>query len=75
MGRLVKTFFYILICISFLFSASKKSHFSYYEVNEQITVFAPREPNKQSIQQVSPEEKTAKALVRIQEKMIQEYYS
>ena len=41
------------------------------EVNEQITVFAPREPTKQSIQQVSPEEKTAKALVRIQEKMIQ----
>ena len=38
MGRLVKTFFYILVCISFLFSASKKSHFSYYEVNEQIKI-------------------------------------
>ena len=42
------------------------------EVNEQITVFAPRESGKSVEQQVSPEEKTAEALVRIQEKMIQE---
>ena len=42
------------------------------EVNEEITVFAPRESNKQPMQQISPEEKTAKALVRIQEKMIQD---
>ena len=42
------------------------------EVNEQITVFAPRESGKSVEQQVSPAEKTAEALVRIQEKMIQE---
>ena len=42
------------------------------EVNEKITVFAPRESDKGSEQQASPAEKTAEALVRIQEKMIQE---
>ena len=42
------------------------------EVNEQITVFAPREADKKVEKQVSPAEKTAEALVRIQEKMIQE---
>ena len=42
------------------------------EVNEKITVFAPRESDKDSEQQASPAEKTAEALVRIQEKMIQE---
>ena len=42
------------------------------EVNEKITVFAPRESDKSSEQQASPAEKTAEALVRIQEKMIQE---
>ena len=40
------------------------------EVNEQITVFAPRESEKDEISQPSPEEKTAQALVRIQEKMV-----
>ena len=39
------------------------------EVNEQITVFAPREEKKVVS---SPAEKTAEALVRIQEKMIQD---
>jgi len=42
------------------------------EVNEQITVFAPRESGKSIEQPASPAEKTAEALVRIQEKMIQE---
>ena len=42
------------------------------EVNEKITVFAPRESDKSLEQQASPAEKTAEALVRIQEKMIQE---
>lgn len=42
------------------------------EVNEQITVFAPRESEKNVDQPASPAEKTAEALVRIQEKMIQE---
>ena len=42
------------------------------EVNEQITVFAPRESGHSVEQQASPAEKTAEALVRIQEKMIQE---
>ena len=42
------------------------------EVNEKITVFAPRESDRGSEQQASPAEKTAEALVRIQEKMIQE---
>ena len=42
------------------------------EVNEQITVFAPRESGKSVEQPASPAEKTAEALVRIQEKMIQE---
>ena len=42
------------------------------EVNEQITVFAPREADKKVEKQASPAEKTAEALVRIQEKMIQE---
>ena len=40
------------------------------EVNEQITVFAPRESDKKEV--TSPAEKTAEALVRIQEKMIQD---
>ena len=40
------------------------------EVNEQITVFAPREPDKKVT--TTPAEKTAEALVRIQEKMIQD---
>ena len=39
------------------------------EVNEQITVFAPRQDNKIVS---SPAEKTAEALVRIDEKMIQD---
>jgi len=42
------------------------------EVNEQITVFAPRESDKNVQAQVSPAEETAEALVRIQEKMIQD---
>ena len=42
------------------------------EVNEQITVFAPREADKKVESQSTPAEKTAEALVRIQEKMIQE---
>ena len=42
------------------------------EVNEQITVFAPRESDKRVEKQISPAEKTADALVRIQEKMTQE---
>ena len=42
------------------------------EVNEQITVFAPREADKKMEKQASPAEKTAEALMRIQEKMIQE---
>ena len=40
------------------------------EVNEQITVFAPRESDKKV--RTTPAEKTAEALVRIQEKMIQD---
>ena len=40
------------------------------EVNEQITVFAPRESDKKVT--TTPAEKTAEALVRIQEKMIQD---
>ena len=40
------------------------------EVNEQITVFAPRESDKKAT--TTPAEKTAEALVRIQEKMIQD---
>ena len=40
------------------------------EVNEQITVFAPRDSEKEEIAQSTPEEKTAQALVRIQEKMV-----
>ena len=39
------------------------------EVNEQITVFAPRDSDKNETAQPSPEEKTAQALVKIQEKM------
>ena len=42
------------------------------EVNEQITVFAPREPSTKRVEETSPAEKTAKALVKIQEKMIQD---
>ena len=38
------------------------------EVNEQITVFAPRESNKQSIQQVSPEERPQKRLLEFKKK-------
>jgi flagellar biosynthesis/type III secretory pathway M-ring protein FliF/YscJ len=41
------------------------------EVNEQITVFAPRDHNKKEKDQ-TPAEETASALVRIQEKMMQE---
>ena len=40
------------------------------EVNEQITVFAPRKSDKKV--GTTPAEKTAEALVRIQEKMIQD---
>jgi len=40
------------------------------EVNEQITVFAPRESDKKET--TTPAEKTAEALFRIQEKMIQD---
>ena len=40
------------------------------EVNEQITVFAPRESDKKVT--TTPAQKTAEALVRIQEKMIQD---
>ncbi|MFL2983791.1 MAG: flagellar M-ring protein FliF C-terminal domain-containing protein [Candidatus Neomarinimicrobiota bacterium] len=40
------------------------------EVNEQITVFAPRETEKKDEGQISPAEKTAEALARIQDKMI-----
>jgi len=40
------------------------------EVNEQITVFAPRESDKKTV--TTPAEKTAEALVRIQERMIQD---
>jgi len=40
------------------------------EVNEQITVFAPRENSRQQVQ--SPAQETASALVKIQEKMMQE---
>tara|TARA_B110000003_G_scaffold77344_1_gene78924 strand:- start:3469 stop:5265 length:1797 start_codon:yes stop_codon:yes gene_type:complete len=40
------------------------------EVNEQITVFAPRKPNNPTVK--NPAEETASALVRIQEKMMQE---
>ena len=42
------------------------------EVNEQITVFAPRESEKGQVVQSSPAERTAEALVKIQEKMIQD---
>jgi len=40
------------------------------EVNEQITVFAPRESDKKVA--TTPAERTAEALVRVQEKMIQD---
>ena len=40
------------------------------EVNEQITVFAPRESTNQAIEKRTPEEKTAEALIKIQEKMV-----
>ena len=42
------------------------------EVNEQITVFAPRESEQNNKNQISPAEKTAEALARIQDKMINE---
>ena len=44
------------------------------EVNEQITVFAPRDSEQDEIAQPSPEEKTAQALVRIQEKMVKSIF-
>jgi len=40
------------------------------EVNEQITVFAPRESTNQADEKRTPEEKTAEALIKIQEKMV-----
>ena len=40
------------------------------EVNEQITVFAPRESTSQVVEKRTPEEKTAEALIKIQEKMV-----
>ena len=40
------------------------------EVNEQITILAPREPSTPSV--VSPAEETANALIEIQEKMMNE---
>ena len=40
------------------------------EVNEQITVFSPRESGKRA--DITPAEKTADALLRIQRKMIEE---
>jgi flagellar biosynthesis/type III secretory pathway M-ring protein FliF/YscJ len=40
------------------------------EVNEQITVFAPREAQNTTVK--NPAEETASALIRIQEKMMQE---
>ena len=40
------------------------------EVNEQITVFAPRESGKRT--DITPAEKTADALLRIQRKMVEE---
>jgi len=40
------------------------------EVNEQITVFSPREPDKRV--DITPAERTADALLKIQKKMIEE---
>ena len=40
------------------------------EVNEQITVFSPRESGKRT--DITPAEKTADALLRIQRKMVEE---
>ena len=45
------------------------------EVNEQITVFAPRETKNNQVNEVPPAEKTAEALVKMQEKMAQETVS
>jgi len=42
------------------------------EVNEQITVFAPRESDQGQVVESSPAERTAEALVKIQEKMVQD---
>ena len=42
------------------------------EVNEQITVFAPREKSKTEKRDVSPAEKTAEALVKIQDRILNE---
>ena len=42
------------------------------EVNEQITVFAPRESNLSQAVESSPAERTAEALVKIQNKMVQD---
>ncbi len=45
------------------------------EVNEQITVFAPRESDRGQVVDSSPAERTAEALVKIQEKMVQDTQS
>ena len=42
------------------------------EVNEQITVFAPRESGRSQPVESSPAERTAEALVKIQNKMVQD---
>ena len=42
------------------------------EVNEQITVFAPRESGRSQAVEISPAERTAEALVKIQNKMVQD---
>ena len=42
------------------------------EVNEQITVFAPRESGRTQPVESSPAERTAEALVKIQNKMVQD---
>ena len=42
------------------------------EVNEQITVFAPRESGRSQAVESSPAERTAEALVKIQNKMVQD---
>lgn len=42
------------------------------EVNEQITVFAPRESDRGQAVESSPAERTAEALLKIQDKMVQD---
>ena len=42
------------------------------EVNEQITVFAPRESGRSQAVESTPAERTAEALVKIQNKMVQD---